>query len=176
MRRLVALMGLAGSAMTGPRLLTASFGPMPATRVRLNAASLLRPRVQARQLHRSPSVHLHAKATGRYLNTNDSVEGVCEMCGIDQRLTIHHLIPRVQLKRMRRRGRFSGKQEPPTAVLCSTCHNMVHRTFTHSQLGRSYSSIEELVEAEELQTYLETRRAWQRTGSRRNRFHLDPAS
>lgn len=101
-----------------------------------------------------------ARNTGRYLNANQNVVGLCELCGLDQDLTVHHLVPKVHWRRMKKRRQVSGKDEPPTAILCRTCHSMVHRTFSHSELGRNYNSIEALEEAGELQKYLQLRRPW----------------
>ncbi|CAE6971185.1 yisB [Symbiodinium natans] len=108
----------------------------------------------------SSSILCRARKTGRYLNVNDGVAGCCELCSLDHDLTIHHLIPKVHWKRMKKRRQVSGKDEPPTAILCRTCHSKVHRTFAHSELGRKYNTIEALGEAPELQRYLESRRPW----------------
>ncbi|CAJ1416740.1 unnamed protein product [Effrenium voratum] len=101
-----------------------------------------------------------ARNTGRYLNANESVSGSCELCGLDWDLTVHHLVPKLHWRRMRKRRQVTGKDEPPTAILCRTCHSMVHRTFSHSELGRCYNSIEALEEASEMQGYLQSRRPW----------------
>ncbi|OLP87958.1 Ras-related protein Rab-18 [Symbiodinium microadriaticum] len=109
---------------------------------------------------RASAVLRRARNTGRYLNVNDGVAGCCELCSLDRDLTIHHLIPKVHWKRMKKRRQVSGKDEPPTAILCRTCHSKVHRTFTHSELGRNYNTVEALEEAPDLQEYLESRRPW----------------
>jgi len=105
-----------------------------------------------------------SRKTGRYLAANSSLDAemdtCCELCGLDRDLTVHHLIPKCQWRRLKRKRKVSGKDEMPVAVLCRTCHNMVHRTFSHAELARSYSSVEELKDAEPLQRYVKTRCMW----------------
>eukprot|EP00929_Paragymnodinium_shiwhaense_P017681 TRINITY_DN12726_c1_g1_i2.p1 TRINITY_DN12726_c1_g1~~TRINITY_DN12726_c1_g1_i2.p1 ORF type:complete len:183 (+),score=11.52 TRINITY_DN12726_c1_g1_i2:103-651(+) len=123
------------------------------------AAHLVQKRLNLRHVQR------RGHNTGRYLVVNNRLgaDEYCQLCGVDADLTIHHLIPRLQWKRMKRKGKLrggNGNAEPPTAVLCRTCHNKVHNAYTHSELARRYSTVEELVEAEALQGYLQTRSRW----------------
>ena len=52
-----------------------------------------------------------AATTGRYLNANDSLTGSCELCGLDRDLTVHHLVPKVHWRRMRKKRQVTGKDE-----------------------------------------------------------------
>lgn len=76
-----------------------------------------------------------------------------ECCGLCERetptLTEHHLIPRSQ-------GRRRGLKvtELPTVLLCSPCHKFLHKTFTNAELAGEYSSVDALLEHEDVQRFL----------------------
>mmetsp|Transcript_20361 Transcript_20361/g.37041 ORF Transcript_20361/g.37041 Transcript_20361/m.37041 type:complete len:164 (+) Transcript_20361:113-604(+) len=107
------------------------------------------------------SMNGRSKRSDEYLTpkTNLSEESICSLCGLDFNLTIHHLIPLVCWKRLKRKGKLRGSTEPPTAILCRTCHNKVHHAYPNSELARNYSSVDKLLEAGALQKYFQTRRA-----------------
>jgi len=76
---------------------------------------------------------------------------LCELCGRpvgQDRLTRHHLLPRAQARRMRRRkmARRELKERDPgrTVDLCSPCHRNVHASLSNGDLGRGYDSLEAL--------------------------------
>ena len=80
---------------------------------------------------------------------------VCDLCGREigfESLHEHHLIPKLQMKRMKRRGK---KVESATALFCKPCHNEVHGLFDPATLARKYSTLDALRVAEELRPYLE---------------------
>uniref|UniRef100_A0A7S0B7J4 HNH domain-containing protein n=1 Tax=Pyrodinium bahamense TaxID=73915 RepID=A0A7S0B7J4_9DINO len=122
--------------------------------------------VRAVQHRAATSLFRHARKTGDYLAINGHLGGTCGLCGTDQELTVHHLVPKLQWKRMRRKGRVKGKDDPPKAVLCRTCHSMVHRTYSHAELARSYGSLEKLLHADGLVSFIERRRGWSGSLSR----------
>lgn len=75
----------------------------------------------------------------------------CELCGRpvgQDRLTRHHLLPRAQARRMRRRkmARHELKERNPnrTVDLCRPCHANVHASLSNGDLGRGYDSVEAL--------------------------------
>lgn len=79
----------------------------------------------------------------------------CDLCGREvgeDQLHEHHLIPKLQMKRMKRRGR---KVENVTVLFCKPCHSEVHGLFDPPTLARQYSSLETLRAADALQPYLE---------------------
>lgn len=90
------------------------------------------------------------------MNTNDeklhcSTDERCELCGRAvgrERLTRHHLLPRAQTRRMRRRkmARRELKERDPgrTVDLCRPCHSNVHASLSNGDLGRGYYSLEAL--------------------------------
>ena len=68
----------------------------------------------------------------------------CGLCERQVQVTSrHHLVPREE-----------GGRYGPTVDLCQPCHSSVHRFLSNRALARSYSSVEALRAAEELQTYL----------------------
>jgi 5-methylcytosine-specific restriction endonuclease McrA len=80
-----------------------------------------------------------------------SADGRCELCGRpigEDALTRHHLLPRSQARRMRRRkkGRQEVKRRDPgrTVALCGPCHRNVHASLSNGDLGRTYGSLKKL--------------------------------
>jgi len=72
----------------------------------------------------------------------------CELCDRPVlQLTVHHLIPRSQVRR-------SERSTLPTANICSACHKQLHALFSNRDLKAKYSSIEELRSAPEMQKFL----------------------
>jgi hypothetical protein len=77
--------------------------------------------------------------------------GSCELCGRavgQERLTRHHLLPRAQARRMRRRkmARRGLRERDPgrTVDLCRPCHSNVHASLSNGDLERGYDSLEAL--------------------------------
>jgi len=75
----------------------------------------------------------------------------CELCGRPvgrDRLTRHHLLPRAQVRRMRRRkmARRELRSRDPgrTVDLCRPCPSNVHASLSNGDLGRGYDSLEAL--------------------------------
>ena len=78
----------------------------------------------------------------------------CRLCGSEQQLTIHHLIPRACHGNRWFRKRFA-RQEMLTAglVLCRRCHSIIHDHFSEKQLGREFNSLEKLLANETVARY-----------------------
>jgi hypothetical protein len=72
----------------------------------------------------------------------------CELCErVVANLTIHHLVPRSQVRRKER-------STLPTAKLCAACHKQLHALFSNKDLKTKYSGVEELKAAPEMQKFL----------------------
>lgn len=71
----------------------------------------------------------------------------CELCGREAETTSHHLVPRS-------RKRQQSEDFGPTAELCRDCHRKIHATWDNKTIGQKYNTIELLLEAEEMQEYL----------------------
>jgi hypothetical protein len=82
----------------------------------------------------------------------------CELCGTTrERTNLHHLIPKLVLKRRRNHG---NKDHPTVlARLCKTCHRTLHAKFNHATLSKGFSSIEQIENQPEIEEYLTRRRA-----------------
>eukprot|EP01029_Cantina_marsupialis_P028984 TRINITY_DN778309_c0_g1_i1.p1 TRINITY_DN778309_c0_g1~~TRINITY_DN778309_c0_g1_i1.p1 ORF type:complete len:189 (+),score=58.51 TRINITY_DN778309_c0_g1_i1:64-630(+) len=88
--------------------------------------------------------------------------GSCELCGSYVKLSLHHLIPKLQMRRLKKK---KIKSETVLICLCNKCHGALHRFFTHKELGQKYYSAELLRGADVLRDYL----IWRRKASARER-------
>ena len=72
----------------------------------------------------------------------------CQLCDRDcLKLTVHHLIPRQQVKRKK-------LDESPTANLCAACHRQIHALFSNQSLATEFNTINLLQEHPQMQTFL----------------------
>lgn len=83
------------------------------------------------------------------------MDGQCELCEREVPTTSHHLIP----KQIHTRNWFINnftKEEMNSrrADLCGDCHPMVHRYFNHTELGKTYNTIEKLLANEEVAKFV----------------------
>lgn len=62
----------------------------------------------------------------------------CELCDRDcLKLTEHHLVPRQETKRKKKKNRADLG---PTIDICSPCHKQVHTLFTNKELAANLYS------------------------------------
>ena len=98
---------------------------------------------------------------------------VCQLCGLEvTETTQHHWIPRTRHANKRNKRDFSREQVRRTADFCRPCHDKVHSLLTEKQLGRTYNSLEKLLEQPEIRKWLRWRRKHPRvrnTPSKRSR-------
>lgn len=67
----------------------------------------------------------------------------CDLCGREQPLTYHHLIPKTNHKNKWFRKRFDKQDMTHRGLwLCRACHKMLHRTFSEKELGRHYNTLD----------------------------------
>lgn len=69
----------------------------------------------------------------------------CALCQHEYdaaKITRHHLVPKC------RGGRI-------TIGLCRPCHSQVHALYTEKELERQFGTLEELLEAEKLQSWIQ---------------------
>ena len=65
----------------------------------------------------------------------------CELCGRQERLTKHHLIPRTHHRRKLFVKKFSRQQMISSILwLCRPCHSHVHASFSERDLGLQYNT------------------------------------
>ena len=78
----------------------------------------------------------------------------CEICHRDWiPLTYHHLIPRQVHAKAVKRGWHEEWQLEKVAWLCRQCHSLVHRIATNEELARDWSSIELLMQRDDVQSF-----------------------
>ena len=83
----------------------------------------------------------------------------CELCGREQPLTFHHLIPRRNHTNKWFKKRFSMSDMTHRGLwLCRACHKKLHATFTEKELGRRYNTKEAILAEPEIERFL----AWVR--------------
>lgn len=66
----------------------------------------------------------------------------CELCGREESLTKHHLIPRALHNKPRYRKRYS-REERLTAIawLCRPCHKHIHRLYSERELAERLNTV-----------------------------------
>ena len=69
---------------------------------------------------------------------------VCEICGREETLTRHHLIPRTRHPNKRNKREFDRVTVKVTAGICRPCHSQIHAVLTEKELEREWNSIEKL--------------------------------
>eukprot|EP00005_Dracoamoeba_jomungandri_P008944 CAMPEP_0174263462 /NCGR_PEP_ID=MMETSP0439-20130205/18813_1 /TAXON_ID=0 /ORGANISM="Stereomyxa ramosa, Strain Chinc5" /LENGTH=203 /DNA_ID=CAMNT_0015348817 /DNA_START=43 /DNA_END=654 /DNA_ORIENTATION=+ len=85
-------------------------------------------------------------------------DGLCKLCGTNNRITIHHLIPKLVLKRMRNKGKPKVEVSQYLVEVCRPCHNELHRLWGHGELAADYQTVDMILEAPEIQSYLTWKR------------------
>ena len=81
--------------------------------------------------------------------------GICALCGVEKKLTRHHLIPKVRAK-----NKYKEIKEDPSNLLwiCRSCHDQIHSLWDESTLRDLYNTKEKLLAAPEMQKFI----AWKR--------------
>lgn len=78
----------------------------------------------------------------------------CEICAREHLpLTYHHLIPRQVHAKAVKRGWAKEWELAKVAWLCRACHSFVHRVASNEELAREWSSVEVLLEREDVQKW-----------------------
>lgn len=77
----------------------------------------------------------------------------CALCKRPEQTTRHHLYPRCQHRRLRRKkeGRDSLLETVP---LCPPCHKRVHQIFSEKELAERYNTLQALLDDERIQRWL----------------------
>ena len=72
------------------------------------------------------------------------MEGTCVICGREETLTRHHLIPRTRHSNKKNKRDFDRVLAKQTVGICRPCHSQIHLLLTEKQLEREWSSVERL--------------------------------
>jgi len=71
--------------------------------------------------------------------------GRCALCGrIVERLTYHHVIPRMRHRNKRIRNRFERDDLHRKVPLCRPCHRNLHVVLTEKELADEFNTLERL--------------------------------
>jgi len=89
--------------------------------------------------------------------------GFCSLCHCPNRLSVHHMVPRLILKRNRNHGKQKVNVSKHLVELCSSCHHELHRLWGHRQLSNDCDTVDKILAAEEMQSYLTWKRKKERT-------------
>ena len=85
--------------------------------------------------------------------------GPCALCGREETLTRHHLIPRTRHRHKRNKRLFPREFVRETVGLCPPCHKQIHALFSEKALEEKLRTIETLREESEMKKFLEWIRA-----------------
>lgn len=79
----------------------------------------------------------------------------CALCGRQRPLTFHHLIPRTCHSNKWFKKRFSRDDMRSRGIdVCRDCHSFIHQQFSEKQLGRSYNTLEALMDHDAVQRFV----------------------
>jgi hypothetical protein len=81
------------------------------------------------------------------------MEGKCAICGREERLTRHHLIPRTRHSNKRNKREFDRATVKRTVGICRPCHSQIHAVLTEKELEREYRTAESLLAHPEIQKF-----------------------
>lgn len=79
----------------------------------------------------------------------------CEMCERELPTTSHHLIPKqIHSKGWCKKMFTKDEMNNRRADLCRDCHPYLHRTFTHTELGKQYNTIDLILANEDVVKFI----------------------
>ncbi len=81
--------------------------------------------------------------------------GACAICGREETLTRHHLIPRTRHHNKRNKREFDRGTVKEVVGVCRPCHSQIHQLLSEKQLEREYNSIDKLRSHPELAKFAE---------------------
>lgn len=83
------------------------------------------------------------------------MEGPCAICGREETLTRHHLIPRTRHHNKRNKREFDRVLVKKTVGICRPCHSQIHAVLTEKELERGYRTVESLLAHTEIAKFAE---------------------
>jgi 5-methylcytosine-specific restriction endonuclease McrA len=78
------------------------------------------------------------------------MEGICAICGREETLTRHHLIPRTRHANKKNKRDFERMVVKQTIGICRPCHSQIHALLTEKELEREWNTVEKLKSHPEL--------------------------
>ena len=74
------------------------------------------------------------------------MEGNCAICGREEALTRHHLIPRTRHHNKRNKREFGRAVVRQVTGICRPCHSQIHALLSEKELEREFNTIAKLKE------------------------------
>jgi len=72
-------------------------------------------------------------------------EAICALCGREEDLTEHHLIPKSRHNKPRMRKLYDRKfMREHKALICYPCHRNLHRVLTEQEMAEEFNEVEKL--------------------------------
>ena len=69
------------------------------------------------------------------------MEGTCVICGREETLTRHHLIPRTRHRNKRNKREFEREVVRQVVGICRPCHSQIHALLSEKELEREYNTV-----------------------------------
>ena len=89
------------------------------------------------------------------MGTEEKLPERCEICGSEEPLEKHHLVPKLKCKKSRKETR----EDPSNHIyVCGTCHRTIHAYFDVRELRDRYDTLGKLLGDERFSKYVEWRR------------------
>lgn len=85
-------------------------------------------------------------------------KGICETCGCEAELTLHHLVPVSRAK-----NKYKDTKDDPSnhLMVCRQCHDAIHAAYDNTQLRDLYYTKALLLEAPAFKKFVQWRRKHQ---------------
>jgi hypothetical protein len=72
------------------------------------------------------------------------MNGICAICGREETLTRHHLIPKMRHRNKRNKREFARDEVKVTVGICRPCHSQIHAVLSEKEIERGYRTVEAL--------------------------------
>ena len=83
-----------------------------------------------------------------------NVPAKCELCGLECKPTLHHLIP---VSKSRHKNKYLKTDEGNFLWICTECHSQIHALFSNYELKELYNTKEKLMEEPRMRKFIEWR-------------------
>ena len=91
---------------------------------------------------------------GHLLKEEDCEQETCALCGRQQPLTFHHLIPKKVHRRTHFKKNYSRSQLNQGIHICRMCHSGLHRLYDEMTLAKKLNSLTKLREDTAVQKHI----------------------
>lgn len=80
---------------------------------------------------------------------------ICALCGSDQFITFHHLIPKSCHGNKWFKKHFDKTDMRERGIdICRRCHSFIHKKFTEKTLGKELNTLENITSNQTIRAYL----------------------